>query len=1134
MEDRSKQMAVLQTLDSLWSLPLTFEATIAEQNKALDEQLTMQLLQDSFIKMGPTYVRSAVDKMGNPSYQILPAYAAFVYIKPDKLPTVKDSNGKEWDLTDYQALQGKGGPASAELNMMVRLARNQMQTDFKQTFDPEKSENREIAVTMFDPKAMARVARAAQSALGQLASDPQKMFEFNSADAKGKEAMIESAKNSGYLVGPTVGGTFGTHHFNQFYPILKMKEKYNEIKAEGEALNGNGFANAVGGVVSVATGGIINAKTAAKFMNDNGDVIDTITTVAAVIAAPFTGGTSLLALAAYKAVKGAYEGGVLGAVTGAASAYSSITGVDVSYSYDEGFGANVGVKMGAVSLGVSYSESAGFGASASVKLGGLSAGVSYTQNGGFGANVGYEFGGKSDMLKGLGVNLSYSQSGGFGGGVSYSKTTEGGTKVTGGLNYSKDAGVGASLNAQREVSRNDNYATTVTGGLSYSQKQGFGASVDATIEKVAKETPPGTTPPKPKFQSVSQLDMGLSFNQKEGFSASVGFDGINALSYNQNTGLSGNTNFAMDFRKKQIQDEIDEETKAKKEAADKKLEAAKQEWLKEKRKDPNYANIKDDDALLAQYKKEQEAKAEKDGSRDNILEKIGGDIYDDVAGALGISTSDAGRLDKDGKFVPRTCFVAGTKVHTKEGLKNIEDIRVGDVVLSKSDETGEVSYRKVVETFIRQTEAIYIVSFADGTVLETTWNHPFRVKKQGHALEKFSIETTDWVQAKDLHPGDVALRADGKELVITDITIDEREETVYNFEVEKYHTYFVGEIGVWVHNADYKNLSMGYRELVLFYTQNGKDYQGNYHEVGQKNDAGYRTFQDKETNSMLIMDKDGNTTRYYKDRYGNNIEEEFSFKDNTLTDREKMRINGREMSDGSIVRINKKGMMTVMTQEEMAGVKNATAFVNGMKMKHESATDAAQFVREKVKMQGDLYLYNNGTQGPVVDVVKVAMGQNSQKQTGYEKAQDKLRDSLASGQITTVYSYSQGSVIAGNAFQQAAKKSGSKNFYDNKKWVSLGGGHVSQNIPKGLKNATFYTNTADMISNGAPLLSDIMENVSNGTPSSPPRNLVKRFITERQEGRNGSYNSACVSANPIACHSIYSYDWALSAEGNRK
>jgi hypothetical protein len=33
--------------------------------------------------------------------------------------------------------------------------------------------------------------------------------------------------------------------------------------------------------------------------------------------------------------------------------------------------------------------------------------------------------------------------------------------------------------------------------------------------------------------------------------------------------------------------------------------------------------------------------------------------------------------------------------------------------------------------------------------------------------------------------------------------VDGREETVYNFEVEDFHTYFVGEAGVWVHNDSY-------------------------------------------------------------------------------------------------------------------------------------------------------------------------------------------------------------------------------------------------------------------------------------------------------------------------------------------
>ncbi|WP_165782920.1 polymorphic toxin-type HINT domain-containing protein [Leptospira harrisiae] len=185
-----------------------------------------------------------------------------------------------------------------------------------------------------------------------------------------------------------------------------------------------------------------------------------------------------------------------------------------------------------------------------------------------------------------------------------------------------------------------------------------------------------------------------------------------------------------------------------------------------------------------------------------------------------------------------------------------------ELVLSKSDETGEVSYRKVVNTFIRQTDAIYTVSFTDGTVLETTWNHPFRVKKQGHVLEKFSIENTTWVQAKDLHPGDVALGADGKELVITDIIIDERVETVYNFEVEEYHTYFVGEVGVWVHNECelYTNevkiggISSGKHHAFIIATP---DDQKAFQEYIEKNKDSGKVFQKVDENGNPMVDKNG-------------------------------------------------------------------------------------------------------------------------------------------------------------------------------------------------------------------------------------------------------------------------------------
>ena len=162
---------------------------------------------------------------------------------------------------------------------------------------------------------------------------------------------------------------------------------------------------------------------------------------------------------------------------------------------------------------------------------------------------------------------------------------------------------------------------------------------------------------------------------------------------------------------------------------------------------------------------------------------------------------------EDGKAHIRTCFTAGTLIHTKEGLKVIEDIQIGDVVMSKSDVTGEVSYKKVVNTFIRQTDEIYNVKFENASILETTWNHPFRrLKTDGVAsllLDRGqigSMDLSEWREARDLKKGDQIYSADGSLLVVESVIIEQREETVYNFEVEDFHTYFVGEDGVWVHN----------------------------------------------------------------------------------------------------------------------------------------------------------------------------------------------------------------------------------------------------------------------------------------------------------------------------------------------
>ncbi|WP_207761506.1 polymorphic toxin-type HINT domain-containing protein [Leptospira perolatii] len=1121
MDERSQKMVVLQTLDSLYSIPKAYEETIKSANEDLHKQLKSQLAQDQFMPVGNVYIRQTVGPDGNPQAQVLPDYTDFVYSSPDALPKVKDSSGKEWDLTDFNTLAAKVGPTSAELQTMVRLAQTQMDLDFKRIYDPENPANREIAITALDPVAVAKVAQAAQAGLRQLFTDPQKALEYTNADERGKRAMEESAMNSGYLVGPTEGGKFGDHHFSQFYTILKLKEKYNEMKQEGESLKGDGFSNAVGSVMEASTFGVLDGKMVSKFMHDNKDVVNTIATVAAVIAAPFTGGASLLALAAYNAIQGAYDGGALGAIAGAASAYSSMTGVDVSYSYADGFGANVGLSVGKVgTLGLSYSEQAGFGASASVKLGSVfSAGVNYTQNGGFGVDLGITA--SRGALQGTGLNLSYNEQNGFGAGLSYTKSMASGVKGTGSLSWSDGGGFTGGINASynkvyQETPTSKVQTSTLTGGLTFNEFDGFGGSLNASYSETdqMKYDTSGrpVAPIKPIFPKVNTFGGGLSWSETGGFTANADIGGANAFSYSKQTGIVGNENFGRDFWQSSTESYQADMQEYAQELASYELEQKKSQFvtmLKQTRPEL-FTDAMDDNQVLAAYKKVQESLGQQDGSRDNVFSKIAGDLYDDMAGALGYSTNAQGYVDEKGQFHARVCFVAGTKIHTKDGLKNIEEIQVGDIVLSKNDKTGEVAYKRVSQTYIRTVDSIYKVEFADGLLLETTWSHPFRRLKTENRRENFSVENSEWTQAWNLKAGDITLTASGDTLEINSIEVDTRGEKVYNFEVEDFHTYFVGETGVWVHNADYNSISMGTRELNLNYTQNGKDISGRYLQV-VKDENGYSVYQDKENGSVLTLDKNGNMTRYYADRYGNRIEEDMLLDGVSLTDKKAMRINGREMTEGSIVQIDKTGKMIVTTPDEMAKVKNGTAFVNGMNMRFEAALDAAHYLREGYKMNSNLYLYYNGTNGMMHDMTNVAIGQQSQIAKGYEKAQDNLRDAIKSGQMNTVYSYSQGSVITGNAFQQAAKNLDERYFYDNKKWISIGGGHVPQNIPSNFANVKFYTNIFDTISNGAPTLSG--------------QNTLSRNAYEAQNGRTTYTDSSCKSVNPLACHSIYAYDW---------
>ncbi|PKQ89273.1 type IV secretion protein Rhs [Paenibacillus sp. BGI2013] len=138
------------------------------------------------------------------------------------------------------------------------------------------------------------------------------------------------------------------------------------------------------------------------------------------------------------------------------------------------------------------------------------------------------------------------------------------------------------------------------------------------------------------------------------------------------------------------------------------------------------------------------------------------------------------------------CFTAGTKVQTDKGEKNIEDIEVGDKVLSKNENnpTGNTAYKEVTGLFRNQRDDI-IKLYVGEQVIETTDNHPFWVEGKG------------WLFADELLSGDKLQKADGSNLKIDRVEYTKLDEpvTVYNFTVADYHTYYVTDLGIWVHNT---------------------------------------------------------------------------------------------------------------------------------------------------------------------------------------------------------------------------------------------------------------------------------------------------------------------------------------------
>ena len=77
-----------------------------------------------------------------------------------------------------------------------------------------------------------------------------------------------------------------------------------------------------------------------------------------------------------------------------------------------------------------------------------------------------------------------------------------------------------------------------------------------------------------------------------------------------------------------------------------------------------------------------------------------------------------------------SCFVAGTLVMTAVGLVAIENIQVGDMVVSADPDTIEVRNKPVVDVFTRSVDRLVHLTINNEEII-TTFDHPFYVKGKG-------------------------------------------------------------------------------------------------------------------------------------------------------------------------------------------------------------------------------------------------------------------------------------------------------------------------------------------------------------------------------------------------------------------
>jgi hypothetical protein len=131
------------------------------------------------------------------------------------------------------------------------------------------------------------------------------------------------------------------------------------------------------------------------------------------------------------------------------------------------------------------------------------------------------------------------------------------------------------------------------------------------------------------------------------------------------------------------------------------------------------------------------------------------------------------------------CFAAGTPVCTPSGMVSIEQLRVGDLVLSQDPDSGELAFRPVLKTIVGPAPGFVRIRTPEETI-DASPGHRFWIPGEGWQMAKFLTRQTE------LHALESPLPVRGVDPLPAG--------TSYNLVVDEFHTYFVSSAKILVHD----------------------------------------------------------------------------------------------------------------------------------------------------------------------------------------------------------------------------------------------------------------------------------------------------------------------------------------------